>query len=152
MTRRFRAALAVVGMLVLSAGVSVGGASTKFAANEQISGTGSLVLSFEEGSLKKFASVDYRLQATASAVWDAGGGQSIGFRFDDPPLSDDAQFVPGDKGRVTGVMQVDIPPPGGGVCTCGDLQRVEYTNVTLTNLATGRVYRLDPMSRDFPAP
>ena len=46
---------------------------------------------------------------------------------------------------------LDIPPPGGGICTCGGLQQVEYTNVTLTNTTTGRVYRLDPIGRDFPA-
>lgn len=55
-------------------------------------------------------------------------------------------------GRVSSVppMQLDIPTPGGGTCTCGGLQHVEYANVTLTNLTTGRVYRLDPMSRDIP--
>jgi len=30
------------------------------------------------------------------------------------------------------------------------LQRIDYTNVALTNLTTGHVYPLDSMSRTFP--
>jgi hypothetical protein len=149
MSRRFALSLPFVGMLMLLAFASVAGAASRFAETEQISDTGSLVLNFQEGSLKKYGSVDYRLQATASAFWDAGGGQSIGVLFDNPPPSVDAQFAPDDKGRVSGVMQLDIP--GGGSCTCGGgLLQANYWDVTLMNLATGHVYRLDPISRDFP--
>ena len=37
-----------------------------------------LVIDFEEGSLKKFATVDYQLDATEISRWDScGGGGSI---------------------------------------------------------------------------
>jgi hypothetical protein len=35
------------------------------------------------------------------------------------------------------------------LCGCG-LQRVEYSHVTLTNLASGRVYQLDSLSQNYP--
>ena len=39
---------------------------------------------------------------------------------------------------------------GGGGTICGCTLHVDYSNVTLTNLASGHVYRLDPISADSP--
>src|SRR5687767_4642690 len=55
-----------VAVLMLSAGISVAGASTKFSSTEKITDIGHLVFDFEEGSLKRFPSVDYKLDATAT--------------------------------------------------------------------------------------
>ncbi len=60
--------LVLTGALALSVGVSVVGASTKFSSTEQITGS-NLVVDFEEGSLKRFASVDYQLDATGLQRW-----------------------------------------------------------------------------------
>ena len=65
MQRIFGLALVLTGAFVLSAGISVAGASTKFSSTEEVTDNGSLVFNFEEGSLKRFASVDYQLDATA---------------------------------------------------------------------------------------
>lgn len=145
MRRIFGLALVLTGALALSASISVAGASSKFAYTEEVTNTGSLVLGFDEGSLKRFASVDYQLDATASAIWDLSGGQSIGVLYS-PRTS--VTLSPDDRGRVSGALTLDISQSGG--CTCGPLRHVEYTDLTLTNLSTGHVYRLDSISRDFP--
>jgi hypothetical protein len=56
--------------------------------------------------------------------------------------------TPDAKGRVTGVLTIDIPT-SPAPCGCSGTFHVEYTDVTLTNLTTGRVYRLDSISRDW---
>ena len=59
-------------------------------------------------------------------------------------------LTPDDKGAVAGTLtEGDVSFPSGGPCTCGP-RHVEYYDMTLTNLATGHVYSLDPISRDFP--
>jgi len=146
MPRLVTLALALTAALVLSASVSVAGASTKFAYAEEVTNAGSLVVGFEEGSLKRFASVEYQLDATASAVWELSGGQSIGVLYN-PRAT--VTLAPDVRGRVRGTLTLDISQSGG--CGCGTLRRVEYSNVTLTNLATGHVYRLDPISREYPS-
>jgi len=138
--------LTLTGVLALLACASVAGASSKFAYSETIDATGTFAVSFEEGSLKRFVSVDYQLDATASAVWDLSGGQSISVRYNP---TNGVTLAPDDKGRVRGTLTLDISQSGG--CTCGGiLRRVEYSDVTLTNAATGRAYRLDSIARDFP--
>jgi hypothetical protein len=142
--------LAMAVGLVLSAGISTSAASTKFAYSSAIDSTGSLTVSFEEAGIKKYTSVGYRLDASAIAQWQV----SV-----DPPLSIAKQYpatasvglAPNDKGRVSGSVGLDISQSGGpgGVCGCGALQHVEYFDMTITNLATGHVYRLSPISRDF---
>ena len=132
-------------MLALSVGISTSGASTKFAYKTEVTITGSLVLGFEEGSLKRFASVDYQLHTSATAVWDVSGGQSIGVRYN-PTVA--VTLAPDDKGRVSGTLTLDLGQSGG--CTCaGTLRHIEYAYVTLKNLATGHVYRLDTIAREF---
>ena len=106
--------------------------------------TGSLVVDFEEGSLKRFASVEYQLDATETSRWESCGGGAIEVNavHPAPPLL----LEPDDKGRTTGNFTVPLPL-SNQVCAP---QHVEYTSVTLTNLTTGHVYRLDSISRDFP--
>ena len=55
----------LAGVLVLSAGISVAGAGTKLNSTE-ILDNGNLVVSFEERGMKRFSSVDYQLDATAT--------------------------------------------------------------------------------------
>ena len=145
MKRTLTLALALTVGFVLSAGISVAGASSKFAYTEEVADTADLVVGFEEGSLKRFASVDYQLDATASSL-ACSGGQCIGAIS---PLSAIVTLTPDDdKGRVSGTLTLDISASPGG-CLCGGTLHVEYTDVTLTNLTTGHVYRLDPISRDW---
>ncbi len=133
--------LVLTGALALSVGISVAGASTKFSSTEQITGS-NLVLDFEEGSLKRFASVDYQLDATGLQRWGDCAGQAV-LTYE---ASGMVTLTPDDKGRVTGTLTLVSPPSG---FLCGP-QHVEYTNVVLTNLTTGHVYRLESISRDSP--
>ncbi len=136
-------ALLLAGVLVLSIGTSFAGAGTKFAYMEQVTAAGSLAVDFEEGSLKRFASVDYQLDATETSRWDScSGGSAIEVHAVSVPLV----LAPDDKGRTSGNFTVPLPP-SNQLCAP---QHVEYTGITLTNLTTGHVYRLDSISRDFP--
>ena len=148
MRRILGISLLLVGVLAFSVGTSVAGASTKFSSTEVIDDNGHLVLAFEEGSLKRFASVDYRLDATAiTRSCDPTGQQCIGQLFDS---TDAATVLVPDDGRVgTTLTLSDVNFPSPGPCTCGP-HHVDYSDVTLTNLTTGHVYRLDPISRDYP--
>jgi len=133
-------------LFVLSAGISVAGASTKFSYAEEVTQTGSAVVRFEEGSLKRFDALDYRLDATAVALWagPCGGGQAMEESFPTATVA----LIPDANGRVSGTITLDVGPPPPLLCPV--LQHVEYTSVTLTNQSSGHVYRLDPISRDFP--
>ena len=144
MRRILGLALLLAGVLALSAGISAAGASTKFSATEVITDNGHLVLSFDEGSLKRFASVDYRLDATATVV-----SPTMAHNYTDLKVT--VTLTPDDNGRVVGTLtltDVSLSFPGGP-CTCGPVH-VAYFDMTLTNLTTGHVYRLDPIGRDFP--
>ena len=102
-----------------------------------------LVIDFEEGSLKKFATVDYQLDATEISRWDScGGGGSIEVHAVHP---DPLTLAP-DAGRTSGNFTVALPP-SDQLCAP---QHVEYTDMTVTNVTTGHVYRLDSISRDYP--
>ena len=131
-------ALLATAALALSAGISGAGASSKFAYTEQVTATRSLIVDFEEGSLKRFASVDYQLAATARAVYCDGG-------VDVQALVDTDRLPPDDKGRVSGSLTLE-PASSGHLCAASN---IEFTSVTLTNLSTGHAYRLDSASRDF---
>ncbi len=132
----------LAGVLVFSIGTSLAGASTKFAYTEQLTDARSLVIAFEEGSLKRFATVDYQLDATEISRWESCGGGSIDVNAVNVPLTD----APVDNGRTSGNFTVQLPP-SDQLCAP---QHVEYTDMTLTNVTTGHVYRLDPISRDYP--
>lgn len=134
--------LVLTGAVVLTAGISVAAASTKFSSTAEITDNGHLVVNFEEGSLKRFASIDYQLDATATV-------QSPNFAQLYEGLRASLTLAPGDRGRVAGTLSLtDVSLISPGPCTCGPLH-VEYFDMTLTNLATGHVYRLDSISRDL---
>jgi len=129
--------LVLTSVLVLSAGISVAGASTKFSSTAGIAAN-DLVLDFEEGSLKRFASVAYRLDGAVLAVYCDGQGGAL--------LFDTVALTPDAKGRVSGTLTLDLGP-SGSLC---EPHYVEYTDVTLANLTTGHVYRLDSISQGSP--
>ena len=135
-------ALLLAGVLVFSVGISVAGAVTKVNSTE-ILDNGNLALRLEERGMKKFSSVVYRLDATASVFYS-----DYGQFFENQ--SEEVTLTPDDKGVVAGTLtEDDVSFPSGLPCTCGPWH-VEYHDITLTNLATGHVYSLDPISRDFP--
>lgn len=131
----------LAGVLVFSIGTSLAGASTRFSYTEQLTDARSLVIDFEEGSLKRFATVDYQLDATEISRWESCGGGSIEVNAVSVVLTD----VPVDKGRTTDNFTVALPP-SDQLCAP---QHVEYTDMTLTNVTTGHVYRLDSIRRDY---
>jgi hypothetical protein len=92
------------------------------------------------------ASVDSRLDADGSAIWDCGNGQLVGAQFF---ASNTATVVPDVNGHALGSLSLGVQAFPSG-CTQLVLQRIDYTNVILTNLTTGHVYRLDPISQTFP--
>jgi len=129
--------------LFLAVGVSAPGASSRFSYSEEIAATGSLIVAFQEGSLKRFGSVDYQLTATADVTVEQPG-QTIVARS--TPTAT-ATLVPDAKGATQGVLTLDVDITAGGGCLCGGSSRVDYSDVALSNLATGKVYRLDPIGR-----
>lgn len=158
----FRRAVFAASLLALVVGVSVAGAvavggadpaaktTGKFAYTEEIvaagtTGTGSLVVNFNEGSQKRFGSVDYQLSATQSVIFTCDG-RSVGYQAF--PTST-VTLVPDDKGRVVGSFTFGVTGESQ-VCSAQYLQRVDYADVVLTNLATGHVYGLDPVTQTYP--
>jgi hypothetical protein len=128
---------------VLVAAFSTAGASTRFSHTEEIADDASLVFTVEEGSLKRFATVEYQLDGTASVT-----SPNIATLHEN--LYANVTLTPDDKGRVAATLTLSIPfTPSPLPCGCGP-RRVDYFDLTLTNLTSGRVYRLDPVSRDFP--
>jgi hypothetical protein len=66
-------------------------------------------------------------------------------------FSESVTLTPDDKGRVLGDVTLNINlTPGGGICTCAG-RLVDYFDMTLTNVTSGHVYRIDPIGRDFPS-
>jgi hypothetical protein len=149
MRRSLGLALLLAGALVFSVGTPLAGASTKFSSTQVIADNGNLVLDFEEGSLRRFASVDYRLDATVHSMsCDPTGQQCLGEEFYSSATV--TGLPPDDKGRVAATLALtDITLPSDGTCTCGP-RHLEYFDMTLTNITTDHVYRLDAISRDFP--
>jgi hypothetical protein len=134
--------IATIAAIATVAAIAAAEASTKFSYTEEIT-SNDLVLNFEEASLKRFASVDYQLEATALLRWVDCGGQSLVVVYE---ASDTVALTPDDKGRVVGTITLESED-GGFLCAA---QHAEYTGVTLTNLTTGHVYRLNSISRDSP--
>lgn len=144
--------VAAVTLLVLSAGVSVAGAvsgpdanpNSKFVYTEQIVSI-DLVVAFDEGGQKRLVAVDYLLAATVTRVIGCDGGIQIS---QDSVSTSVTGLMPDDKGRVVGELGLDgAGPPSGCVQTI--LRRIGYTDVTLTNVITGHVYRLDPITEAY---
>jgi hypothetical protein len=124
-------------------GASPAGASTKFTDTEGITPTGNLTVSFEEGSMKRFGAVAYELDATAVATYPSLAARYL------PTVG--TTVTPDAGGRVGATLTTTLTlgAPSDGTCGCG-LLRVEYSDVTLTNLTTGHVYHLDPISQSYP--
>ena len=154
MRRVFVFALVLAATLGVSILLPLADASTRFAYTEEIVGPannsdyGSLAVVFEEGSQKRFASVEYRLDAQASALFELDSSIRVA-RLYDPSAG--VTLEPDGKGRVSGSLTLDIDDSGRCLeFPCGTLISVEYVDVTLTNLATGKVFRLDNMGLSSP--
>jgi hypothetical protein len=148
--------LLVVAVLALSAGVGTAGAvsgpgandNSKFVYTEAIERASSnLTVSVNEGGQKRLSSVDYRLSGTAITLQTLAGGQAIGQEFF--PVGSATGLVPDADGRVSGSISLEVNV-GPGSCTCGGSFRVDYTDLVLTNLATGHTYRLADVSLSTP--
>jgi hypothetical protein len=146
-------AIFATALLMLSIGVPLAGAvsgpdaneNSKFVYTEEIIAT-DLVLNFDEGGQKRFPSVVYRLDATVEVIRFCGG-QGIGTRETvDPTVT----VTPNEQGRAVGAFTVDA---GTSVTPCSCCSQgtltVDYSNMTLTNLASGHAYRLDPVSQTY---
>ena len=139
MRRAFATAVALG--LLLTAGVATSGASTKFSYSTEIGDDAGLILRFEEGSLKRFETVEYRLDGTATTQTP-----SLGVRH--PDLTATVVTTTDARGRVAAELRLGITTTLPTVCGCGPLQ-VDYFDLTLTNVTTGKVYRLAPVGRTF---
>ena len=150
MRRVFSFVFVLTGALALSAGISGAGASGKLAFTEEIQfPSGSLAVTFDEGGQKRFATVDYHLTATAigtSCMTVDGVTQCVSSVAN--PESHVTGLVPNEKGRVTATLTLVRQGGGGGLCECN--LHMEYSDVTLTNMTSGHVYRLDPITGDSP--
>jgi hypothetical protein len=146
-------AIVATALLVLSIGIPVAGAvsgpganeNSKFVYTEEIVAT-DLVVTIDEGGQKRFESVEYRLDVTVD-VFRFCGGQGIGTR---QTLAPAVTVTPNEQGRAVGAFTVDSGT-SDTPCSCctGGTLTVEYFDMTLTNLASGHVYRLDPMSQTY---
>jgi hypothetical protein len=167
-----RSAIAAASLLALSAGISVAGAAPgpggkgtgkfddtvvypadvtscvpDFGCPSAASDTGDLVVDFDEGGQKRFVSVDYRLDATAAATWSCGtSGQFIGILY--PASNTVTGLLPDDNGHVIGRLVLEVSE--SFACPQTLLREIVYTNVTVTNLTSGRVYRLDQIAQVYP--
>ena len=144
MRSSFRGMVALAALVLLSTGASVAGASTKFAYTERVDEAASLVVQFEEGSQKRFASVDYQLDADVVATWTCESGQSVSLDYHGTDL---VTLTPDAKGRVSGTLAIGMDQSPGPLL-CGLPQHIGVTSVTLTNATSGHVYNLDPITRD----
>ena len=134
---------------MLAANVMGAAASTKFSYTETFDAldVANLTVTFQEGSLKRFAAVDYRLDASAEVTWACTGGQSVAEQLF--PSTSLVGLAPDEKGRVSGSATLDLDRSPAGPCP-GVGFDVGYSNVTLTNLATGHTYRLDSIEQSLP--
>ena len=150
MRRVFGSVFLLTGALVLSAGISGAGASSKLAYTEDIQfPSGSLAVTFDEGGQKRFATVDYRLAATATArSCSTVDGVTQCVSSIATPMESVTGLVPDEKGRVSATLTLVAQGGGGGLCEC--TLHMEYSDVTLTNTTSGHVYRLDPITEDSP--
>jgi hypothetical protein len=134
--------LIVIGVLALS---SITQASAKFSYSESVDSAGNLSVGFDEVGQKRFSSVDYGLSATAVVTWSCNGQTVAQQQFP----TGTGSLTPDERGRAAGTITLTLNPSGGSGCSSAVLARVDYTDVTLTNLSSGHVYRLDPVSQTF---
>ena len=145
-------ALTAASFVMLSAGASIAGAVSDPNANangrlhytEEIVAS-DLVVNFAEGGQRPFVAVDYRLNATRSVIRFCNG-QGLG------ELSFESATVTGLMARGHAVGTLTLDGPGTVICSCGCSEgtlTIDYTDVTLTNVTTGDVYRLEPISQEY---
>ena len=148
----FRHGVAAATLLVLSTGVSVAGAASgpdakangKLVYTEEIVAS-DLVVNFDEGGQRPFVPVDYRLDATVSVIRFCNG-QGLGEQH----VASDTVTVLMPRGHAVGTITLE--GPGTVVCGCDCSQgtlTIDYTEVTLTNVTTGHVYRLNSISQVY---
>jgi hypothetical protein len=150
-------ALTAALLLAVAVGASTAGAvpgpggneNSKISYDEAIDrATSNLTVTFTEGGQKKFAAVDYELTGRAVATQFSSEGQPIAAQqfFPGASLS---QLVPDAGGRVAGAptLVINAAP---NTCVCGGSFRVDYSDLVLTNLSSGRVYRLADVSLATP--
>jgi hypothetical protein len=150
--RALLTALAAASLVMLSAGVPMAGADSgsDATANGRLHYTedivaSDLVVSLDEGGQRAFVAVDYRLDATLSVVRFCDG-QGIGVR------SFESATLAGVMARGHAIGTLTLEGPGTVICGCGCSQgtlTIDYTDVTLTNVTTGDVYRLEPISQEY---
>jgi hypothetical protein len=144
--------LAAASLVMLSAGVSMAGAVSgpdpnangRLDYTEDIAAS-DLVVNFDEGGQRPFVAVDYRLDATLSVVRFCDG-QGLGEQ------SFESATLTGVMARGHAIGMLALEGPGTVICSCGCSQgtlTIDYTDVTLTNVTTGDVYRLDPVSQEY---
>src|SRR5215831_6577459 len=104
-----RSALAATTLLMLALGVAVANADPpttngKLSYTEVIDDTGSLSLSFDESGQKRFAAVDYQVNATFTEFVTYDTGQETGVQgFPNPTITG---LVPSDDGHVLGNVEL----------------------------------------------
>ena len=128
-------------VVALISAATVASASTKFDYTTSIDNMGELVVVFDEGSQKRFDGVSYRLEAFAEMVTPTrrSGAQTL--------IETESPLAPYTNGRVTGSLTTTLGLLFLTPCGCSEGRYIEYTNIVLTNLATGHAYRLDPIRR-----
>ena len=144
-------ALGMTVLFTLVASVSIAGASGKFASSEVIVfPSGNLVVTFDERGQNRFSSVDYQLSATADATsCTTVNGETQCLATRTFPTDSATGLVPDQMGRI-GESLTLASGAGGGGTVCGCTLHMDYSDITLTNLTSGRVYGLEPISADRP--
>ena len=107
---------------------------------------GDLVVTLEERGLSRFAAVDYRLDGMVS-VFGFCNGQGVGSLH--PVTAGAVGLVPDEGGRVVGSLTLEAPRDALCGCCLASTVRVEYTDLVLTNVASGRVYGLEPIGESY---
>ncbi len=124
------------------------GCVTNVGCSSAATDTGNLIVRFDEGGQRRFSSVDYQLDATVTAAWNCSDASaSVGTTYS--ARNTVIGLAPDAKGRVVGNVALEVVEPTGLICV-PLLRRIDYTNVTLTNLNTGHVYRLNSAGQSYP--
>src|SRR5438270_8968201 len=140
MGRRFLVAIACLAATLVATFPAL--ATGKLGYTEVIATDGTLTLTFNAPAQK-----NYMLNADASATWQCSDGTTFSTAFS---ASNTATAVPGVNGQASVSISLEAPAATSSNCTQQpQLQQIAYTNVMLTNLATGHVYPLDVVSQTF---
>ena len=142
-------ALCTVGLMCLVVGVSTVGASPKFSSTATILFPGgSLLVTFDEGGQRRFAAVDYELSANVAATSCTSVDGELSCITTATQRTATVTGIVPVSGRAAGSFTLAAIAGGGTICAC--VLHVDYSDITLTNLTSGRVYELEPISADSP--